>query len=776
MKPLPILIAVGVIGLVCVAQILRLGFFERLEWMTYDWRVREAANFSPTVATNLGFVYIDDESIDAVGSGELDYQFGLYWPRYIYGLLVRELAAQGAKAVAFDVIFGGLRTDHPSFPVSDKSLLAIDKLFGRTLDRFEDETLLPSDDFFAWQMKKAGNVIVADTKSVAPHDLFRTNALAVGVIDADKDTDGVLRRAKAFKEQRRWHPLFVQTARKIDVDLRNARVEADRIVLPRDNGEELEVPIDQEGNFELKGAKKNGDVAPRAKAFITERVWHMGIVLAAEELKLDLSKAEVDLEHGRIALRGPVGVERIVPVDRNGYFYIDWMLRREDQRLAKQNVKDLLKQDRDRHDGEQPNTSSRWQNKLVVVGSTATGNDLSDLGATPLDKETNLMGKHWNIANSVIMNRFIQRSSLPMELFLIVVLGAAVAFLTWGLRSFTAFLGVLALATGYVALGFYCYVQYRYWMPLVLPVAGAMLMQYICLVTHRAIFEQDEKRRVKSVFSRIVSPDVVNELLGAENLKLGGARRDVTVLFADVRGFTELTDLAQERVTEFVRARGLTGNDAETFYDESARETLETVNLYLACVADMVKQHNGTLDKYIGDCVMAFWGAPATNAQHALACVRAAIDAQRAIHALNQKRVVENQQREQDNPARLSAGSPPKPPVATLTLGTGINTGSVTVGLMGSDAHILNYTVFGREVNLASRLESVSGRGRIVISEATYNHLQRDDPTLAAKCIPLEAVNVKGIRSAVKIYEVPWLLPGETNAATVVVAAAPVQS
>ncbi len=765
LKLVPLLIAACVIGLVCLAQVLRLGFFERIEWMTYDWRVRVATQFSPTVVTNLGFVYIDDKSIDAVRSGELGYEFGLYWPRYVYGLLVRELADQGAKAVAFDVIFGGLRADHPSFPVADKSLLAMDKLFGRKLDRFEEKTLLQSDDFFAWQMKKAGNVIIADTKTVAPHDLFRTNAMATGDISADKDTDGVLRRAKAFRERRQWHPAFRRIAtEEYGFDLEKARVESSRIILSRADGERVEIPVDAEGN----------DALTLGKPFVEERVWHMGIVLAAQELKLDLSKAVVDLERGRIILPGADGVKRIIPVDSSGYFYIDWALRQTGRRLTNQNIATVLEQDRDRVGGVGSELTNLWQNKLVVVGSTATGNDLADLGATPLDKETNLMSKHYNIANSVILGRFIHRSSLFTELCVTIVMGTIVACLTWGLRPLAASFWVLLLIATFVSIGLLLYVKYRYWMPLVLPFVVVMLMQNICLVTYRVIFEQEQKRKIRSVFSKIVSPDVVTELLGAENLKLGGARREVTVLFADVRGFTELTDQAQERVSEFVRTRGLTGDDAETCYDESARETLETVNLYLACVADMVKQHNGTLDKYIGDCVMAFWGAPAANAQHALACVRAAIDAQRAIHSLNQKRIAENQEGEQENHRRISAGLPPKSPIATLSLGTGINTGSVTVGLMGSDAHILNYTVFGREVNLASRLESVSGRGRIVISELTYEHLRRDDPALAAKCIPLEAVNVKGIRTAVKIYEVPWLLPTETSNATVAATAAPV--
>src|SRR5262249_14922411 len=99
---------------------------------------------------------------------------------------------------------------------------------------------------------------------------------------------------------------------------------------------------------------------------------------------------------------------------------------------------------------------------------------------------------------------------------------------------------------------------------------------------------------------------------------------------------------------------------------------------------------------------------------------------------------------------------PPLPLLTLLTLGSGINTGFVTVGLMGSDAHIVNYTVFGREVNLAARLEAFSGRGRIIIGESTFKELLRDDPLLAGTCKELPPATMKGIRMAVKIYEVPW--------------------
>jgi adenylate cyclase len=287
-------------------------------------------------------------------------------------------------------------------------------------------------------------------------------------------------------------------------------------------------------------------------------------------------------------------------------------------------------------------------------------------------------------------------------------------------------------------------------------VAGAMLLEYVLLAAYRVMFEEDEKRRVKSIFSKLVSPDVVNELLDAEKLSLGGTRREVTVFFADVRGFTTLTDEMQEQVSEFVRTNQVEPAVAEKYFEESARETLETVNLYLAAVADAVKNHGGTLDKYIGDCVMAFWNAPVPNEKHALACVEAAIEAQRAILKLNEQRLARNPARELDNRSRLAAGLPPRPLHIALQLGTGVNTGLVTVGLMGSDRHIFNYTIFGREVNLASRLEGVAGGGRIIISDTTYYQLLRHAPMLASTCVELFPVTVKGIKNAVRIYEVPW--------------------
>lgn len=759
-KLAPALIAVGVIAFFCLLRILTFDPLERIEKMTYDWRVREALHFSAPVATNLAFVYIDDASIAYVKTNrlphsnepELGYRYGLYWPREVYGRLVEELSAQKANAVGLDVIFGELRSDLGFVQMGDG-------------------TRMDSDEFFGLQMHRAGNVVLAATTDITPPPAFTSNAMALGHINTDqkstdKDADGILRRARAFDVHRKWHFAFERVAAdpEYGVDLSNAHIESNHVILPRAGADAIAIPLDQKGQFELStffGKNLRPGIAPKAKPFTDERIWHMGIVLAAHQMHLDLDHPDIDLAAGRIILHGPNGLERIIPVDQHGYFYIDWRIKPNDPRLMQAPIKDLLLQDAKRLRGETNNLSDRFADKLVVVGSVATGNDLRDEGATPLEPDTFLVSEHWNVANSLITGRFIHRSSLLADLLILIGTGGITALIIWNLPVRRGTLLWLVFVALYVAFATAAYIHSRIWIPIALPFAGTYFMMYALLTAWRAIFEQAEQRRVRSVFSRMVSPDVMHEVLAAKTLSLGGARREITVLFADVRGFTEFTDKGQEYATNYIAKNNLSPEQAELFFDEQARETLNTVNTYLALVADQIKKHDGTLDKYIGDCVMAFWGAPTVMSKQALCCVRAAIDAQRAVFELNKTRVKENEKREVENMSLASAGLAPKPLLPILLLGSGINTGQATAGLMGSEQHQLNYTVFGREVNLASRLESLSGRGRILISETTFKHLQRDEPELAATCTALpELQKLKGFGAAVKVYEVPWRLPG----------------
>jgi class 3 adenylate cyclase/CHASE2 domain-containing sensor protein len=741
----PLILALAVLVLVCVLQMARLDFFERLEWMTYDLRAKAALHFPAPAATNLAFVSIEDSSIDAVEKGyigfdrsqKIGFKFGLSWPREVYGRLVDELCEQGTNTVAFDVLFSDLRFDHPQVQMADGSIIT-------------------SDDFFARQLHHTGNAILGDTSDAPLPALFATNTFALGDITSQKDSDGVLRRVKAFRTYRRWHPIIQKAADELGLDLDNAKVMSGSIILPQTGTTNVvTIPIDAATNIDLSQlvVRLPPGMSPKAKAFTDERVWQMGIVLAAQQLKLDLANPDVDLPHGRIVLHGQNGIERTIPVDGNGDFYVNWQITVNDPRLLQAPIENLLAQNYRRLNGETNSFTDDFRGRLVLVGSTAQGNDLSDRGATPLSRDTFLTSKYLNIANSVIMNQFIQRAPPAADLGIVALLGVLTVVLTLELPAFSALGGALSLSALYTALTFFVYIKFRLWLPLVFPVMGAILGEHIVLVAYRVLFEEGEKRRVKSVFSHIVAPEIVNELLEVKQLSLAGGRREATIYFADVRGFTEFTDQSQANAMEYIREHNLSGAAAENIINDEARETLNTVNLYLSAIADVIKRHSGTLDKYIGDCVMAFWGAPTPNEKHASACVRAAIDAQLAVYGLNLKRVEENQKRELAN---MMGGGRPKPKLPILLIGSGINTGVVTVGLMGSSEHLQNYTVFGREVNLASRLEAVSGRARIVISGPTYLHLQKEDPELAALCAPLPSVPIKGITGEVKIYEVSW--------------------
>ncbi|MBI3191413.1 MAG: CHASE2 domain-containing protein, partial [Pedosphaera parvula] len=283
LKLAPVWITIAVLAVVWFIQYLPrkwpgLDLFQRLEWITFDWRARQAVHHSPAVVPNLGFVFIDDDSIGIVADGTLGYQYGLYWPRQLYGSVVQELHAQGAKLIAFDVLFGELRADHSPL------VLPGSKIVG-------------SDAYFAQQMHAAGNVVLAASKGVIPPLLFKTNAWVLGHIDATADSDGVLRRAKAYAEYRDWHDLVHQFARANGADLSKAVIQSGKITLQLADGTKFDLPVDKNNRFDLYQIvdKPNSNAPPvMEKAFVDRRVWHTGIVLAARQLQLDLNHPVFD--------------------------------------------------------------------------------------------------------------------------------------------------------------------------------------------------------------------------------------------------------------------------------------------------------------------------------------------------------------------------------------------------------------------------------------------------------------------------------------------------
>lgn len=785
----PILITLSVLALVCIVYLIgeatkergekqfRLTILDELECITYDARVRMAAAMpgTGTKAENLATMFIDDTAIDRVNEGNLSafmapawddnqyegLDFSFPWPRFMYGQLIREMKAQGVRAIGFDVLF-------PELELS----------CAETAITVDETNFLSSDAFFSEQIKNAGNVVLATEGSLMPQQLFARNAAGIGNIQSKSDY-GVLRRVRAFGEYKVWHPLITNMIPSMNIKLSEAHptnisgkdyiwirrvakgaealdAEPDPVLIPlHPNGDMV---MDKQGEINISEDPEQTDPNNKQRPYRLERAWNLGIHVAAMHMGLELDKAIV--EDGRVILTGTNGLRRVIPVDKNNSFYIDWSLRWEDIGAQKTAVYRGQAPETLIHDFGRQNGKADWEpaftNRIVIVGSVATGNNVADMGATPLEEKTPLVTKHLNVANSILEGRFVRRASTSATIFWIVFMGAIAGFVTWRSPVVNASVRTGGIAIIYVLVAFMVYIQQRYWLPVVMPVFGGLLLPHFSLVTYRVLFEQREQRHIKSVFTKIVSPDVVNELLSAKTLSLGGELREITVYFADVRGFTEFTDSAKKAAQEYIEKHKLSPAEAKKFNDKQAAETLGTVNLYLSTIADQIKKHNGTLDKYIGDCVMAFWGAPVPQEQHALCAVRAAIDSQRAMYAVNQRRAQENERRKVENEKRVADGEEPLAMQPLLTLGSGINTGECTVGLMGSNDHIVNYTVFGVEVNLASRLEGVSGRGRIIISEQTYAQVKKVDPELAATFVEQSPVKVKGISNEVRNYEVPW--------------------
>jgi adenylate cyclase len=213
-----------------------------------------------------------------------------------------------------------------------------------------------------------------------------------------------------------------------------------------------------------------------------------------------------------------------------------------------------------------------------------------------------------------------------------------------------------------------------------------------------------EKEMIKRAFSRYVAREVVDEILkDPEQISLTGERREVTVLFCDIRGFTAAVEgLPPEAVVELLNA----------FYDLMIETTFK---------------HDGTLDKFLGDGVMAVFGAPLHRRDHALMAARTALAMQAAIRDLSARRV--------------AAGTSP------LEVGIGLNAGEVIAGTIGTDAR-MEYTVVGGSVNLAARLESCAGPGQILISAEMHARLDG-----AVRARPLGCFNVKGRDEAVEVWE-----------------------
>ena len=233
-------------------------------------------------------------------------------------------------------------------------------------------------------------------------------------------------------------------------------------------------------------------------------------------------------------------------------------------------------------------------------------------------------------------------------------------------------------------------------------VISISMLSLAAVFVYRILTEEKQKKQIKGIFSKYVNSSVVEQLI-LNPPKLGGEDKELTVQFSDIRGFTTLS----ERLTP--------------------QQLVEVLNTYLTAMTDIIMENDGTLDKYIGDAIMCFWGAPVDNQNNPTVACRAALYQMDKLKEINQSLSPETQ----------------------LDIGIGLNTGIMTVGNMGSEGR-MNYTVMGDSVNLASRLEGINKfyGTNIIISEFTYEKIKSD-----FFCRELDEIKVKGKLKPVKIYE-----------------------
>jgi adenylate cyclase len=345
--------------------------------------------------------------------------------------------------------------------------------------------------------------------------------------------------------------------------------------------------------------------------------------------------------------------------------------------------------------------------KIVLVGMTAAGEP--DSWVTPASAQK-MYGVeiHANAMDTILRQRFLTEASWGMTLFIVFlmveILGLTLPFinLRWGtLLSVLLCIAYLfavsfALDSGYI-------LNIRY--PLL-----AILIVYITVVLCRVTSAQADRREISSLFGRYVSPQVAGEILHLANtdrLELGGVRREVTVLFADIRGFTSMSERMEPE------------------------DIVATLNRYLCVVIERILNNGGMINKFAGDSIMAVWNAPQDQSDYALLAVKAALESQQAI-----------------------ADMPQESDQTQVQFGMGINTGLVLAGNIGAEGRA-EYTIIGDAVNLASRLCSNAPGGQIWIGAQTYEQVREE-----VDVEELEPQHFKGKAKAVSAYRVLGLRKG----------------
>lgn len=409
-------------------------------------------------------------------------------------------------------------------------------------------------------------------------------------------------------------------------------------------------------------------------------------------------------------------VVETIPADGQGRLLIDYA--GPQKMFPYVSVSDLLNSDPNITYEQRVKTNKGWEvknftvkksdffkDRILVLGATALG--AKDIRATPFDENYPGPETHLNVLENILSKRFLVPLPNEAPYMILFLLGLGV-FLTIVLSYFGAFTSMalsFAMLIGLVMIDKSFVFNNGYVATIILPLL-LIIVLYITLTSYRYLTEERGKKELKQTFAKYVSPAIVNEILAdPKNIELGGRKVNLTVFFSDVRGFTTISEKLDPRALS------------------------DLLNSYLTPMTELVFKNNGTLDKYMGDAIMAFFGAPLHHPQHADHACRC------ALQSIEKLKELQAQFEKQGLPS--------------IDIGIGLNTGDVSVGNMGSNT-VRSYTVMGDAVNLASRLEGINKQygTRIIMSEFTK-------AAISSNFIYREAdlVRVKGKLEPVKIYE-----------------------
>lgn len=346
------------------------------------------------------------------------------------------------------------------------------------------------------------------------------------------------------------------------------------------------------------------------------------------------------------------------------------------------------------------------ENQIVMVGPFSTGM-AEDEKLTPYGLMYGVE-MHANALNTIIMDRFLEYAPIWMDIGILAVLVLLTAFLASRLQTIWSFaITVLAIVIFFFGSTIIFDTQ-AFIVNFSSPAIG-MILAFVSVVVYRVMTEEKDKARIREMFGKYVSPRVVDEIL-AEPPELGGVDKNLTVFFSDIRGFTTLSEVM------------------------TPQELVNHLNTYLTAMTDLILEYRGTLDKYVGDEIMCFWGAPLPQQDHAILACKSALRQMEALNELNQN----------------------WPKEKRINIGIGINSGIMTVGNMGSLGR-MNYTLMGDNVNLGARLEGTNKayKTNVIISEHTYG-LVKDQVVVRE----LDNIRVKGKNKPVVIYELLDVIGG----------------